>query len=162
MGLGTKAEDWQVCGLVTVAGGYVVGAGLFVFDFYSPTAGLTARFTFTGVGFGAGGNAGGTTAGDVGRFTAFSDIEAITPFSVWDLNGAWGRVGSFGAGIGLAYSIVAITAAPRWSWKHAYFTSQNVGGFGTGVDAGGVWVAGIWRFKKISNNKPANPYGDFA
>jgi hypothetical protein len=156
MGLDTKCSDWQVCGVVSVAGGDVVGAGLFVFDFHSTTAGLTARTVFKGVGIGAGGNAGGTAlGGDVGPLTSFSSIDVDKPFCIWDLNGAWGRVGSFGSGIGVSYGICAITAAPAWSWKTSYFASQNVGGLGTGLGAGGVEIVGSWRFKKVVGNKPA-------
>jgi hypothetical protein len=134
---------------------------LFVFDFYSPSNDLSARFTFKGGGAGAGGNVGGTAlGGDVGPYTSFSEIEVKNAFSVWDLNGAWGRVASFGVGTGLGYSIVAITAAPPWAWSgsRAYFTSQSVGGFGTGLGAGGVWLVGNWRFKKVSNNKPSSDW----
>ena len=164
MGLDTRATDWQACGVVTVAGGDVLGAGLFVFDFYSEAAGLTARFTFKGVGIGAGGNAGGTTVGDIGPYTSFTALTVKNAFNVWDLNGAWGRVGSFGAGIGLSYGIVTVCAAPPWSWgdAKAFFTPQNVGGFGTGLGAGGVWVAGNWRFKKVSGNRPSSPTDSMA
>jgi hypothetical protein len=161
MGLSTRANDWQVCGLVSLAGGAGAGAGLCIFDFYSATAGVSARFGFKGGGLGVGGNAGGTTLGqDVGPFTAWSDIEAVNPFSVWDLNGAWGRLASFGGGIGLGYGIVAITAAPPWAWSgnRAFFVSQSVGGLGFGVGASGVLLVGNWRFRRVTHNTPGDSY----
>ena len=165
MGLGTKATDWQVCGVADTAGGDVIGAGLFVFDFYSSSAEITGRCVFKGVGIGAGGNVGGTAlGGDIGPYTSFSAIEVRTAFSMRDLDRAWGRVASFGVGLGLGYSILAITAAPPWTWeddKH-YFLAQNVGGFGTGLGAGGVLIGGTWAFKQVVANKPGSPYDAYA
>lgn len=165
MGLGTKASDWQACGVVDTAGGHVIGAGLFVIDFYSVSADLTGRCVFKGVGIGAGGNVGGTAlGGDLGPYTSFSSIEVPTAFSMWDLNGAWGRIASFGVGAGLGYSILAITAAPPWTFeddKH-FFLAQNIGGFGTGLGAGGVLVAGSWAFKQVVANKPATAADSYA
>ena len=50
MSLGTRASDWQVFGRVSLAGGAVISAGLYIFDFYSPTAELSAKFVFHGGG----------------------------------------------------------------------------------------------------------------
>ena len=44
MGLGDRVNDWQVCGTAQIAAADVVGAGLFVFDFYS-----AAAFHFCGI-----------------------------------------------------------------------------------------------------------------
>ena len=52
MGLATQASDWQVFGRVSVAGGAGISAGFYVWDFYSPTAGISAVFGFHGIGLG--------------------------------------------------------------------------------------------------------------
>lgn len=155
MGLDTQANDWQVCGVMQVAAGEGVAAGLMVFDFFSPTAGVSARFTFKGVGMGLGGDASGTALPDqIGPFGPWSSITADKPFSVWALNGAWGRVTSAGVGMGVTFGVLFITAAPAWSLLESYFHSQNVGGFSTGAGAGALALVGNWRFKCVTNNQP--------
>ena len=52
MGLDTQATDWQVFGSVSVAAGAGISAGLYLFDFYSATAGISAQFGFHGYGSG--------------------------------------------------------------------------------------------------------------
>lgn len=166
MSLGMKASDWQVCGVMSLAGSDGVGGGLFFFDFYSAKANLTARFTFKGAGVGLGGSYKGTSVGgdasgtavpeDIGPFGPWSSIECTKEFCVWDLNGAWGRLTTLGGGIGLTFGFVFITAAPPWSFSDNYFASQNVGGFGTGVGVTGLILAGNWRFKHVVENRPAS------
>lgn len=155
MGLETKANDWQVCGVMSVAAGATLGAGVFVFDFYSPTADLTARFTFKGVGAGLGGDASGTALpAQIGPFGPWSSISCDESFNVWDLNGAWGRLTNACVGMGVTFGSVFITAAPAWSWNRSWFHSQDVGGFGTGAGAGALVLVGNWRFKRVVSNSP--------
>jgi hypothetical protein len=157
MGLGDRVNDWQACGLMQVAGGEGVAAGLFIFDFYSAAAGLTGRFTFKGGGIGIGGNASGTVVpSQIGPFGPWSSVDCDTPFSIWDLNGAWGRITSASVGMGLEFGVVFITAAPPWSMFNSFFHSQNVGGFSTGAGAGAIALVGNWRFKMVVNNSPSS------
>ncbi len=156
MGLDTKSSDWQVCGILNAAGAEVLAAGLYVFDFFSQAANTTARFAFKGVGIGIGGDAsGGVLPANLGPFTPWSSIHCDKPFSVWDLNGAWGRVTNAGYGMGVTFGIMYITAAPPWSMFEAFFHSQHVGGFGVGAGAAAVALVGSWRFKRVSHNIPA-------
>lgn len=157
MGLGDKVSDWHACGLIQVAGGDAIAAGVFVFDFYSATANVTGRFTFRGGGIGIGGNASGTAVpSQIGPFGPWSSIDCDNPFSIWDLNGAWGRLTSLSVGMGLEFGVVYITAAPRWSMFTSYFHSQNVGGFSTGAGAGGFTLVGSWSFKSVVHTSPAD------
>lgn len=166
MGFGDRVNDWQVCGVLSLAGSDGIGAGLFIFDFYSAKANLTARFTFKGGGVGLGGEyQGGSIGGDgsgtglpedIGPFGQWSSIECTKEFSVWDLNGAWGRLTTLSSGVGLTIGVVFVTAAPPWSLFDNYFASQNVGGLGSGVGVTGLILVGNWRFKKVVVNKPAS------
>lgn len=155
MGLSTKATDWQVFGSVSIAGGAGLGAGLYLFDFYSATAGVAGLFSFRGVGIGEGGNLGGLgVPEDVGPLTQWSSLECERPFSLVDLNGAWGRLTALGAAVGVGWSAVFITAAPHfWSFQ-TYFASQFVGGLSqASVGGGGQVLVGGWEFKRVSNRK---------
>ncbi len=161
MGLGDKVDDWQACGIMQVAGGDVAAAGLFVFDFYSAKAAVTGRFTFKGGGLGIGGNASGTALpADIGTFGPWSSVSCDKPFSIWNLNGAWGRISTLGFGMGVTFGVVFITAAPPWSAFDSFFHSQNVGGFATGAGAGGLVVVGNWRFKKVVETTPSSYKND--
>jgi hypothetical protein len=145
--------------MMQIAGADVVGAGLYTFDFYSKSVGVSARFVFKGVGAGLGGDASGFVVphdfGDIS--SSWSTLECDQPFSVWDLNGAWGRLTDLGGGIGIQYSLLFITAAPPWSWSRSYFHSQSAGGYGGGGAGGGGFVlVGNWRFKQVVNTTPAS------
>jgi hypothetical protein len=156
MSLDKKVSDWQVCAAMQAAGADLIGAGLFIFDFYSKSLDLSARFKFRGGGVGAGGNASGTTVfEEIGQFGPWTEIGCDEPFCVWDLNGAWGRISALSGGVGLLFGFEYITAAPPGSWTRSYFHSQNVGGFSYGTGAGGFVFVGSWRFAKVCNNKPS-------
>ena len=164
MGLATQASDWQVFGRVSVAGGAGISAGFYVWDFYSPTAGISAVFGFHGIGLGEGGNLGSIGApDDVGPITSWSSIDCDQPFSVYDMDSAWGRISALGAAIGAGYSAIYISAAPEfWSLK-SFFHSQYVGGLSLlSVGGGGQSLLGGWRFKHVSNNVPGSSGGDTA
>jgi hypothetical protein len=157
MGLSTQASDWQVCGVMQVAGAATVGAGWYVFDFYSATAGICGRFNFRGGGIGAGGNASGTALPIEGMgFSPWSSIETDHSFSLSDLNNCWGRLTSLSIGVAVQVGVLYISAAPRFFSTRAYFHSQNVGGLGTGLGAGGVVFIGGWHFAGVSGNIPAS------
>ena len=160
MSLGQKVSDWQVCAFMQAAAADLIGAGILIFDFYSKSLDLSARFKFRGAGVGAGGNASGMAfPEEIGPFGPWTAIECNESFSVWDLNGAWGRVSAVSGGVGLLFGYEYITAAPRWSMSRAYFYSQNVGGFGYGLGGGGFVFVGSWAFMRVSKNKPLPPSG---
>jgi hypothetical protein len=140
-----------------IAGADGIGAGLFYFDFYSPTAGFTSRFSFSGTGFGLGGNAAGTLVPGEGPLGPWSSIETDNAFSVNDLHGAQGRLTNLSVGVGIGYGLVYITAAPPWSFS-SWFSSQNVGGYGTSTGAGIMTLVGGWEFKSVSGNTPPSCY----
>jgi hypothetical protein len=156
VGLDTQATDWQVFGRVSVAGGAGVSAGLYIFNFFSGTAGISGLFGFHGYGFGEGGNLGGLgCTDDVGPITAWSSLECDRPFSIYDMNGAWGRISYLGGAVGVGYSALFITASPAFWTLQTFFHSQYVGGISLlSVGGGGQVLLGGWRFKGVSNAVP--------
>jgi hypothetical protein len=131
MTLETQADDWQACLLLNIAGGAVVALGTYRFDFYSQTAGLTAHFR--------------------------SDLKCDKKFSVWDLNGSWGRLSSISFGMGVTFGPMMITAAKHFWSMESFFHSQNVGGFGTGPGGvGGEVLIGRWSYVTTSARKPSD------
>ncbi len=161
MGLGDKASDWQVCGLMQVAAGATLAAGMYGFDFYSAALNTTGRFRLSGAGVGAGGNASGTMLPLEGMgFSPWSSIDCDEPFSINDLNNCWGRLSSLSVGVGVQVGVVYISAAPRFWSTRTYFHSQNVGGLGTGLGAGGILIIGGWHFSNVSGNRPGSSGSD--
>jgi hypothetical protein len=158
MGLSTQATDWQVCGVMQGAAAAGVGGGVYIFDFYSSTAGICGRFTLTCAGIGVGGNASGTALPmeSVG-ISPWTSISVDHPFSLSELNHCWGRISTLSVGVGVQVGVVYITAAPRFWSTRAFFHSQDVGGLGTGLGAGGVVLIGGWRYQGVSGNLPAVP-----
>ena len=157
MGLGTQADDWKALGITQMGFGLLVAGGIFVFDFYSATAGLAARFTLTAIGKGLGGNLSGF--GDPG---GWSDIDCSgyygQPFSVYDLDKSPGHIASAGAATGVGYGFVYISAGPTPGSKKPkpFFGVQSVGGFGIGAGVSAFSLTGTWRFRRVSNNRPAD------
>jgi len=178
MAIETRAGDWQVCLLLSLAGGAGVAAGTYRLDFYSASAGISARFKFFGVGIGEGGNLSGTLLpAEIGSFGPWSGITCDQNFSVWDLNGSWGRLSSVTIGLGVTLGPVLISAAKRFWSLDSWFHSQDVGGFGTGVvdtggsgigqpgkiaglSASGEVVIGRWGFIGTTHNVPGPSGGD--
>lgn len=162
MPLETQANDWQVCMILNAAAGAVLAAGDFRFDFYSEAANLTARFKFYGVGLGAGGNlSGAVLPATLGPFGPWSGITCDQKFSVWDLNGCWGRLSAIGGGSGVVFGPMMITAAKRFFSTTTLFHSQNVGGFGVGgAGVGGEVLIGGWHYAGLSHNEPGPDAGD--
>ncbi|HMD75298.1 MAG TPA: hypothetical protein VKG05_15650 [Steroidobacteraceae bacterium] len=161
MAIETKATDWQVCMLLNAAAGAGAAAGTFRFDFYSATAGITARFKFVGVGVGEGGNlSGAVLPADIGSFGPWSSITCDKAFSVWDLNGSWGRLSTISVGMGVTLGPMYITAAKNFWSLESWFHSQDVGGFGTGPGGlGGEVLIGRWTFLSTSHNVPGSSSG---
>ena len=159
MAIETKATDWQVCMLLNAAAGAGAAAGTFRFDFYSATAGITARFKFVGVG--EGGNlSGAVLPADIGSFGPWSSITCDKAFSVWDLNGSWGRLSTISVGMGVTLGPMYITAAKNFWSLESWFHSQDVGGFGTGPGGlGGEVLIGRWTFLSTSHNVPGSSSG---
>lgn len=151
MGLGTKASDWEVCGLGDVGAARQVAAGIFLFDFRSQTAGITGRFRMSGAGMGVGGNASGTMIPlpDGMPLNHFTAIECDEPFSLYDLDNCWGRITTAGVGKVLGWGICYITAAPAFFSTRAYFHSQNVGGWGTTFSPSAMVIIGGWHFSNV-------------
>jgi hypothetical protein len=167
MGFDTRTNDWQVCMVLSIAAGAYLAAGTYRFDFYSQKALICARFKFFGFGLGAGLEDGkqrlevtpsdlsGTALPieNVPGFSPWSDIECDRSFSVWDLNGSWGRLSSLTVGAGATVGPTMITAAKPF-WK-SWFHSQDVGGFGTGAfGASGEVIIGHWDLVGLSQNRP--------
>jgi hypothetical protein len=164
-----KTSDWQVCCLGQVAAGTGLAGGVFLFCFYSATAGGSAYYTFNGLGAGVGGNASGViNPGDYQELSApwtrlcnISYTCGVKPFNTHDLHGAGGRITSLGAGAWVVgYGVTYITAGPFSDPSDHYFYSQNVGGFGWGLGAGkgfalsGSVLLGAWVFVKEASLKP--------
>ncbi|HTE27501.1 hypothetical protein [Flavitalea sp.] len=163
-----KTTDWQVCCLGQIAGGTAVAGGYFLFVFHSATAGGSAFFGFSGVGMGIGGNMSGvlnpTDYGDISSpWSTMSNTWltcGVHPFSATDLNGAIGRISSFGGGIYIVgYSFTYITANPFINPDDYYFYTQSVGGLGYGASNGGTGLSGevlkgAWNFLGESSLKP--------
>jgi hypothetical protein len=162
MALDTKTDDWQVCMILNAAAGAGIAAGDFRFDFYSAKANLTARFKFYGVGVGAGGNLSGMVLpATIGPFGPWSGITCDQQFSVWDLNGCWGRLSAIGGGAGVVFGPMMITAAKRFWSTTTLFHSQNVGGFGGGgAGVGGEVLIGGWHYATLSHNQPGSDGAD--
>jgi hypothetical protein len=153
MASGDRATDWQACMIFNVGAGAGIAAGDYVFDFYSATVGAAGRFKFYGVGIGVGGNlSGGNLPVTFGPIGPWSSINCDRPFSIWDLNGSWGRLGAGSVGAGVTLGPMYITAAKPFF--HSWFHSQNVGGFGLGAGAGLDELIGRWRYVSVSGNVP--------
>ncbi len=155
MGMNTRADDWKALGIMQSGYGLVVASGLFVFDFYSAKAKLSARFTFAGTGKGLGGDLSG-----FGDPAGWSDIECSgkgtygQPFSVYDLDKCQGHIASAGAASGVGYGFMYISAGPKPGFKKYLFAVQSVGGFGIGAGISAFSLTGKWSFKRVSNTRP--------
>ena len=123
-------------------------------------ASVTGRFRLSGAGIGLGGNASGTML-PVQGVSPWSSIECDEAFSINDLNNCWGRLTTLSVGAAVTAGVVYITAAPRFWSTRTYFHSQDVGGLGTGLGAGGMVIIGGWHFSHVVGNRPgASPSSD--
>jgi hypothetical protein len=153
MSLGTKTNDWQVCGIGQAGAAAGVGIGAFLFAFYSEKLDLSAIFNFSGGGVGLGGNLNGTGYSVRGLISPWTSLECKEPFSVLDLNKKGGRLTNLNIGVGITFGVVMITAFKN-IWKPLFF-SQDVGGFATGLGASAFTFGGQWTFEKVSHIVPA-------
>jgi hypothetical protein len=152
MGLGTAANDWQCVCVLQAGGAAGAGGGAFMFDWYSPTANLSARFELLAGGVGAGGNLTGASLPD-----AWSTVSCNQSFCVYDLDGADGWIESLSIGVGVQYSVTYISARVIGGADYL-FEDQSVGGFSLGASAGVFALVGSWQFARVVANKPPVPW----
>lgn len=157
MGLSTKADDWQCLCIMQIGEAALVGAGSFVFDFYSSKANISARMTLSGYGPGVGGNLGGMGEVTLNPNDGWSTLTCDTPFSIRGLNGADGWFRSVGVGVGITFSLTDISAR-RPNADGYLFEEQSISGFGMGLGASAFAFKGVWGFARVGRNKPPSPY----
>ena len=157
MGFGTRADDWKVLSVGQLGAALIVSAAIFLFDFHSAKAGLTARFRLSGTGKGLGANI--SELGDPGDWDDIDSSDPLgQPFSVWDLDRCPGHLASIGAGAVISLGAVYISAGPKTGFRKPFFSVQNVGGFGLGAGASAFSITGEWRFSRVSNNVPPSDW----
>lgn len=155
MSFGTKADDWQVCGLGTGGVGVVLAAGIWAFTFYSKKADISARIHFAGTGWGLGGEAGsGGDVDDWSKIDCSGWMGLSQGFSIDDLNKCPGHIGTAGFGLGIGIDALYISAGPKFGFQKPFFSVQNVGGWGYGVGISALSVKGTWLFKQVSRHRP--------
>jgi hypothetical protein len=170
MGYTTRTTDWQVSALHSGSDNYeyAIAQGSFAFCFYSRRAGYSGIFIFRGGGLGLGDTSVEAPpeniplsdpwtgplresvphSGILGRFSE----RRYRRFSAFELDGAWGRIGTMG--IGLA-TIFVVSAWPYWSSSNsdAYFIDLTLSGpsYSTGVVSAGIMTLwGYWSFQSDS------------
>jgi len=154
MGLSTEADDWQVLGITSFGVGLALAAQVFVFDFFSETADVTARFFFIGYGSGIGVRSGGWVLPGI---SSWSSIDCKRPFSVRQLDHVPGTIASVTVGVGANVGPTLISAISGSG--AALFSDQDVGGVSGGISAGAAALAGRWRFARTVHNRPSAPPG---
>jgi len=148
MGLDTESNDWQVLGISAFGFALGIAAEVFVFDFFSATADITARFRFIGYGSGIGVRAGGWVLPGI---TNWSSIDCQRPFSALQLDHAAGTLASVTVGVGVGVGPCLISGIKS---SGALFTDQDAGGLSGEFSAGAVALAGRWRFTRIVSDVP--------
>lgn len=161
----TKASDWEVSCVASLAGGEGLAGGSFLFFFQSKSANLMMNCRYHGLGFGGGLDLGqlakkseklakllkefpkleksfAILAYGAAAWLSFSPIETETPFSMNDLHHTMGRLtfGSLAPGYG--YTIMYITAMTGPFSN--YFASQPAHGWGVGFGLAGMTTVGMW------------------
>jgi hypothetical protein len=142
-----KANDWQVCGVITLGGAVILGAVIYLFEFRSQAANFRGTFLFLGAGLGGGGDLNGATMpspSDIAHNTnpdLWTNVNCAIPFSADDLNVCYGATGAGTVAFIGGYSVMGITAGliPN------LFDSQDVSGWGTGVGASVIFTVGLWQ-----------------
>jgi hypothetical protein len=153
MGLDTETNDWQVLGISAFGFALGLAAEVFVFDFYSATADITARFRFIGYGSGLGVRAGSWVLPGI---TEWSSLDCQRPFSASQLDHAAGTLASVTVGVGVNVGPCLISAIKS---SGSLFTDQDAGGISGGLSAGAVALAGRWRFSQTVSNAPLASVG---
>jgi hypothetical protein len=153
MGLSTEADDWQVLCINSFGVALGLAAAVFIFDFNSETAGLTARFRFVGFGSGIGTR---ILSVVLPGLSDWSQISCDRPFSVVQLDHTSGTMASASVGVGATIGPCLISAIKS---SGSLFSDQDAGGLSAGLSAGAFLLAGRWRFNKIVLNSPSAPTG---
>lgn len=167
----TKASDWEVSCVASLAGGEVIAGGSFLFFFQSKSAGLLMNCRYHGAGIGGGLDLGqlakqggklaktdklakllqtypklekgfAVLAYGAAAFLSFSPIETETPFSMNDLHNTMGRLTFGSLAPGYGYTIMYITAMTGPFSN--YFASQPAHGWGFGFGLAGMTTVGMW------------------
>ena len=137
-----KASDWWVAGRFNIGAAAGLAAGKYVFDFYSESASIWARYVFSGFGSGLGGNASGW--GLPGIVDPWTELPAKHAFSAADLHMCPGTLWTVSVGVGAGVGTMKISAI---SW-HKLFEEVEVGGISGQFGAGALAMAGRWRFTR--------------
>jgi hypothetical protein len=142
MAWATKASDWWVAGRFSIGAALGLAAGKYVFDFYSESAGVWARYVFSGVGSGMGGNASGWSL--PGIVDPWNELPAKRAFSAADLHMCPGTLWTVSVGAGAGVGTMKISAMSL----RTLFDEVEVGGISGQFGAGALAMAGRWRFTK--------------
>jgi hypothetical protein len=154
MGYRTKADDWEVAGIMSVGGGVGIGGGVWLFEFESSWADCRAVFAFGGLGAAAGG-LGGVSAPDfTGQGSGglvWSKVGCLKKFSAADLNYAGGTVKIGGIGVMAGYGLVWISAS---TFGGFLFSLQPCHGATFGVSTVAAATLGVWKWLDSGNARP--------
>jgi len=141
-----KVEDWQVLPIAQTGAAAGYGGGVYWFWFKSPSIGVKEAFAFMGGGTGAGGSCGGVSLTQ----KSFVPIECEEPFSLFDLNGAVGKLESEKASFVVGHQAVEISASSNGA---KLFDEQDVGGWCAGVALNEMELLGTWRSLTLSKRE---------
>ena len=172
MGYDTSSSDWRVKSLGKVGGGFGLASAALIFGFVSDVARYKGVFIFGGLGAGVGLNKellkafetiSKVSAGDPFHLGA-KPIVCSSSFSASQLNTSMGLVTSSGAGAGIGYGIITMSAA---KWNKNLFQYQTLSGQSIAVGIGSMTLSGIWlhilsRDLPIQGQPIGPSYGNFA
>jgi hypothetical protein len=149
MGFTTDADDWQVlCTSILVLASVWLHS-FFVFDFYSKTAGITARFRLSAFGSGSGGGSAGWALPGI---SDWSDLSCKRPFSAQTLHQCAATVATATVGAGANVGPCLISAITPTGTS--LFEDQDAGGLSGGLSAGAYALAGTGKFTRLVANRP--------
>ena len=147
MASNSKATDWQACGVATVGGVRIVGAGIWLFEFRSRIADFRGSYILSAGSLGLGGSLGGGAGPspvDVisnSKPDLWTSLKCARAFSADDLNWAYGALSCLSVSAAYGYSLMGISAG----LLDSLFDSQDVSGWGTGVGATANISVGAWK-----------------
>jgi len=147
MSSSAAGNDWQAVGIAQAGGVYVVGGGIYCFEFRSLSGNFRGQYLFIGGALGFGGSLGGGSGPSPGDFISntypdlWSPIKCKRPFSGDDLNWAYAALSTLGAAGAYGYALTGISAG----LVDPLFDSQEVSGWGTGVGLIGAILIGVWK-----------------
>ena len=161
MGYTTKASDWEVAGIGSLAGGVGLAGGVFFFIFKSQSANISLGCRFVCLGAGV-----GVDLGKIGKAAklisnapkmeklfevisyaaaapvSYTKIQVDDPFSLHDLHNNGGRLTMGTVAPVVGYTWMYITAAS--GVFSSYFASEGCHGWGVGFGAAAMTTVGIW------------------